>query len=72
MLFIIGCVRSTEGVVKFILSVLDLAVNIVTTETWEISSVNKSVKLLEVILFFISLWNIIMFDAQANLQCSFL
>jgi len=33
MLFIIGCVRSTEGVVKFILSVLDLAVNIVTTET---------------------------------------
>jgi len=66
MLFIIRCVWNTEGVEKFILSVLDLAVNIVTTETWELSSVNKSVKLLEVILFFISLWNIIMFGVQAD------
>jgi len=33
MLFVIRCVRNTEGVAKFILFILDLVVNVVTTET---------------------------------------
>ena len=51
MLFIIRCVWNTERVANFLLSILDLAENIVTTEIWGLSSVNKSVKLLEVVLF---------------------